>query len=731
MYLMRKKSVQQHHFTQITSALLNNVHTQLERLSTSLDANNPYHIWQSAHQSSLHHPTNEFCLQTAFMQIVHIFLLRACEASGILSRHPHNSQEKASTLIPSIQRTLQILKTLCPQLNTPFARSFDWFIPDPQTLLAIYDLLDGYDFHNLHCDPLGNLYNQHFIAVQNRSEQGQFYTPPSIVNYMLDTLELPTSAANGYKKSLSFLNATIADLSCGSGSFLVMAAARKRAHLQHLLANGEMSHADALHILTGSIVGFDLNPFACHLATLNVLLQCLPLLVDGHGHIGSGLERLHVYCVDVLEPGNIERLGFEHFDYLIGNPPYVSAHESMAQLSYRDKLWQSGQYRLLHQKWDLFVPFFERNLQLLQPGSGRLSLIVSSGIETEGYAEKLRDALCTDYRLLQIDFIPGQRVFQDAAIESTIVTVQRSQPGQNHQVSRRKHLRSDATSFEILPSQRQLTTSPAHLFRWRYNPSLAASILEGTLPLCALVYIGTGIEAQSSERSETIFAGERRKRFTLHDVFVLPGEGGARPQDYPDDGVVGNDIDSYYLRRTRWVAYENFVSAMRGPRHLALFRAPEKLLLGETSGGYYDTAGLFANHSVQVVVPWHALAHAGAIDETGIARVLQKSRHMCGRSDLVALSEQFDLRYLLAIINSRFMRDYLAANMHEGTRKGRIYPDVWKRMPVKMLPLERQKEIAALVAEVQQAYRQAEMPKNQDGIRQLLEKIELSVLELY
>lgn len=728
---MRKKSVQQSQFSHLTSDLLANVHAQFQSLSTLHNESNPYEVWQSASLTLPHHPTNEFCLQTAFIQIVHIFLLRACEASGILSRHPHNSQEKASTLLPSIQRTLEILKTLCPQLNTPFARSFDWFIPDAQTLLAIYDLLDGYDFQNLQSDLLGKLYNQHFIAAQNRSEQGQFYTPLSIVNYMLDTLELPTSAANGYKKPLSFLNATIADLSCGSGSFLVVAAARKRALLQHLLANGEMSRADALRTLTGSIVGFDLNPFACHLATLNVLLQCLPLLVDEQGNVCSDSVHLHEYCADVLEPGIIERLGFEHFDFLTGNPPYVSAHESAAQLSYRHKLWQSGQYHLLRQKWDLFVPFFERNLQLLQPGSGRLSLIVSSGIETEGYAEKLRGALCTDYCLLQIDFFPGQRVFQDAAIESTIVTVQRSQPERDHLVSRRKHLRSDSISFESLPSLSQLTTPSAHLFRWRYNPSLAASILEGTLPLCALVYIGTGLEAQSSERTETLIAGERHKHFTLYDVFVLPGEGGARPQDYPDDGVVGNDIDRYYLRRTRWVAYEKFVSAMRGPRHLALFRAPEKLLLGETSGGYYDTAGLFANHSVQLVVPWHALAHAGAIDETGIARVLQKSRHICGRSDLVALSEQFDLRYLLAIINSRFMRDYLATNMHKGTRKSRIYPDVWKRMPVKMLPLERQREIGALVAKVQEMYRQGMDEEKLDNIQRLLEKIELSVLELY
>src|SRR5260370_41679727 len=86
-------------------------------------------------------------------------------------------------------------------------------------------------------------------------------------------------------------------------------------------------------------------------------------------------------------PPNMARHGL---DYLVGNPPYVSAGESPDSLAYRNKVWNSGIYTLLHQRWDLFVPFFERNLQFLHPETGRLSLIVSNGIETEGYAERLR-----------------------------------------------------------------------------------------------------------------------------------------------------------------------------------------------------------------------------------------------------------------------------------------------------------------------------------------------------
>src|SRR5260370_27461169 len=102
---------------------------------------------------------------------------------------------------------------------------------------------------------------------------------------------------------------------------------------------------------------------------------------------------------------------------------------------------------------------------------------------------------------------------------------------------------------------------------------------------------------------------------------------------------------------------------MRGPRHIALFHTLEKLLLGETSGGYYDRSGLFANHSVQVVVSWKALEQAGVIEETGIKAVLRESREVAGAANgLASIAELFDLRYLLGIINSRFIRQYVASH---------------------------------------------------------------------
>lgn len=269
--------------------------------------------------------------------------------------------------------------------------------------------------------------------------------------------------------------------------------------------------------MTETFLGFDLNPFACYLAEINLLIQCLPLLLNESGELCRSVTRFHIYCADALAPTVAEQTHaliagtatdrltllpprpkghplsddeqailhikdvkglpteFTHLDvkqrgldYILGNPPYVSAGESEDNLKYRNDITNFGIYHLLHQRWDMFIPFFERNLQFLRPETGRLGLIVSKGIETEGYAEKLRSLLSNSYRLLQIDFFPGLRLFQDAAVENTIVLLENRLPDDEHVVIRRKHIQADCKHYEVLPEMLQLDGN-GQIFRWRYD----------------------------------------------------------------------------------------------------------------------------------------------------------------------------------------------------------------------------------------------------------------------
>lgn len=752
------KILLQTHYTYVQS-----LHKEYALSTKAMQA---YSAWKAGVRGIFRAPEDEFCLQTAYIHFVRLFFVRVCEDHALIARRISDGpfsvyEEYRYKLLSGIKDAYQRLLAEAYQRASSVYHNFfghhefyDWFVLDEYNILALFDLLNHYDFHGLSADVLGRVYNEGYIEAKERSERGQFYTPPQVVDYMLDAVGIPTTHETNERKTRAFLEKKVGDLACGSGTFLVAAAARKSALLQQLVATDEITADYALSLLTETFLGFDLNPFACYLAEINLLIQCLPFLLNKEGKLCRSVTRFHIYSTDTLEPIITEQVravldgtaterltllqkqrgrsisdderavitikdikalpselelpyNLRGIDYLLGNPPYVSAGESDENLRYRTTIWNFGIYHLLHQRWDLFVPFFERNLQFLRPETGRMSLIVSRGVETEGYAEKLRQLLSTHYHILQIDFFPRLRLFQDAAIENTIVTIENGVPDEEHEVIRRKHLQADCQQFETLPPITQLDAN-GQLFRWRYDRTLDLNMVHDSIPLCAIVYIGTGVEAQSKEALDPTIANKRQKLFTLDNVFLEPDKKQpARPPEYVDDGVLGNDVDRYYLRRMRYVAYEKYRPQMRRPRHIALFRTPEKLLLGETSGGYYDRTGLFANHSVQVVVPWSTLEASRAIEEKGIKTVLRESRQIANiNDDFSPISILFDLRYLLGIINSQFIRRYLAANKLEGTREGRIYPDVWKRLPIKVASQERQQQIAKLVDDIQTHYKQ-------------------------
>ena len=122
----------------------------------------------------------------------------------------------------------------------------------------------------------------------------------------------------------------------------------------------------------------------------------------------------------------------------------------------------------------------------------------------------------------------------------------------------------------------------------------------------------------------------------------------------------------------------------------------------------------------------------------GISAVLRKSRQISDMDgSLARVADLFDLRYLLGIINSHFMRQYIASNMHEGTRAGRVYPNVWKRLPIKVTSVARQQQIATLVEAVQTEYRELATSSAEEeqairlNIDALLSQVEMLVEATY
>lgn len=108
---------------------------------------------------------------------------------------------------------------------------------------------------------------------------------------------------------------------------------------------------------------------------------------------------------------------YMEYDYVVGNPPYVRIQNLPdQQKAMFDQLYESttGNY-------DLYCPFYERGLDWLKEGSGKLGFITPNTFMVTDYGEGLRRVLRRDSRLKEVYDFRDSGVFKDATNYPAIV----------------------------------------------------------------------------------------------------------------------------------------------------------------------------------------------------------------------------------------------------------------------------------------------------------------------
>lgn len=262
----------------------------------------------------------------------------------------------------------------------PFAHTvFDWIHysnGDLDEALQRYLLrLNAYDFAGLSEEILGDIYQQ-FLPVQKRKQLGEYYTPTTIVDWILEH----TVQAHGIGNVL--------DPSCGSGSFLVRYAHWRLADA----ARRNLDRALVRQEVQEEVWGFDLNPFAAFVSLFQVTWALLRFLPQ------AAPPQVHVYNLNsILKDGDIAiYLGEEHlapgskvrdenrWRYVLGNPPYIRA-ERVKYAGEMQELWR----HVWGQNSDTGLLFLYRSLtEWLEPG-GFLGMVVSGGYANSEAAAKV------------------------------------------------------------------------------------------------------------------------------------------------------------------------------------------------------------------------------------------------------------------------------------------------------------------------------------------------------
>ncbi|MBS3173967.1 N-6 DNA methylase [Candidatus Woesearchaeota archaeon] len=196
-----------------------------------------------------------------------------------------------------------------------------------------------YDFATIDADILGRTYENfigHILKGQKRfkeekskgkrKEEGIFYTPQYIVNYIVN------QTIREYVKNKSFeeiKKVRILDPACGSGSFLIKAFDALVEECSKKVKR-ELSYEEKESLLLNCIYGVDLDERACEIAKFNLSLKLaksgrkLPKL---HNNIRNGNsliddEKIAGRYAFKWEEQFKEIMNDGGFDVVIGNPPY-------------------------------------------------------------------------------------------------------------------------------------------------------------------------------------------------------------------------------------------------------------------------------------------------------------------------------------------------------------------------------------------------------------------------
>ena len=382
-----------------------------------------------------------------------------------------------------------------------------------------------------------------------------------------------------------------------------------------------------------------------------------------------------------------EEGNFTGFDVVIGNPPYMRADGSEELMAMRHHIIASGQYETLWEKWDLYVPFMELGYKLLRE-NGVETMIVSDAYCHAKYAQKSQEWFLNNSCVLGIDFIGSLDIFDEASVHNVICFFER-RDGAVNRPARRLH-EGEFGKVRLLATDQQLNLTSRAFFP---EDSVQSGFNIQSIPIGNICYISFGCRPNSDERTA-------RGEFIVTDLLS-----DSKDIHHPKPYIEAKDVARWSYTQKRWLEWgtERSPSRLARPTFEALYEVSEKIVAADVSGAInraaYDDQQIYHSHTLISFVPWRLL-------DSVRNKSLQKSARYADekprpdlpqREALEATSRRFDVKYLLAVMNSSTARDFLRANRRSNIH---LYPDDWKKLPIPDVKPEKQAPIVALVEQI-------------------------------
>jgi len=400
----------------------------------------------------------------------------------------------------------------------------NWEIVDNKGFEKMIEKLYGkkgqyeYNFKEMPADVLGTVYENYLNYkltqskkgvnvekdVKKRKEQGIFYTPTFVVDYIVKNALKPV--LDNCKSIADLKKIKVLDPACGSGSFLIRALEAIAEKYKEFGVDGSVKR----QIILENLFGVDLDMQAVEIARLNLLINSLDskeILPKLDNNIKNGNSLKFDWKGEFS--GVFKQGGF---DVIIGNPPYIKEFVNKEAF---DGLHDNPYYQ---GKMDLWTMFACISIDLLKD-NGVMGFIAPNNWVTNAGASIMRNKILTDGELKTFIDFGDYKVFQAAGIQTMIYIFEKQKPSKKYEIEylriNNKDISEEKLILDIFGEKQKIEIEPERL-------------------------INKNITFSNQESSSIFDKIESKKNFELTEKEVGQGIVAA-----PDKYFLEKDIDAY------------------------------------------------------------------------------------------------------------------------------------------------------------------------------------------